>query len=284
MAGTQETGGREAAAGGRVCRVRPVGEEVERREFVSSPGGLPRASVALGRGLCRSTRPSACCTFPTTARQCEKESEQPEPGVNECCIDMAADDAPNQPPAAGSDKAPAPAPAPKPAAATFSSFINSESSHATAPTLLSHGQRIQRAKSSHQKPHDDDLPLLLHRLLHLLRLPNRKLRRPNLSPRMRRRLSLRLPPSYLHQPRPKHLPQKPFPKLSPVQPSLRKRLRNRPRTLPSHCLLQHLTMRTPRHKPRKSLMSLYSLRQTGVSLPNTWKMRAMAAGHLSGAV
>ncbi|KAI4929041.1 hypothetical protein J4E85_005665 [Alternaria conjuncta] len=35
---------------------------------------------------------------------------------------MAADDAPNQPPAAGSDKAPAPAP--KPAAATFSSFIN----------------------------------------------------------------------------------------------------------------------------------------------------------------
>jgi len=282
MAGTQETGGREAAAGGRVCRVRPVGEEVERREFVSSPGGLPRASVALGRGLCRSTRPSASCTFPTTARQCEEESEQPEPGVNECCLDMAADDAPNQPPAAGSDKAPAPAP--KPAAATFSSFINSESSHVTAPTLLSHGQRIQRAKSSHPKPHDDDLPLLLHRLLPLLRLPNRKLRRPNQSPRMRRRLNLRLPPSCLHQPRPKNLPQRLLPKLSPVQPSLLQRRRNRPRTLPSHSPLQHLPIQKHRRKPRKSLMSLYSLRQTEVSLPNTWKMRAMAAGHPSGVV
>lgn len=262
--------------------MRPVGEEVERREFVSSPGGLPRASVALGRGLCLSTRPSACCTFPTTARQCEEESEQPEPGVNECCLDMAADDAPNQPPAAGSDKAPAPAP--KPAAATFSSFINSESSHATAPTLLSHGQRIQRAKSSHPKPHDDGRPLLLHPLLHLLRLPNRKLRRPNQSPRMRRRLSLRLPPSYLHQPRPKNPPQRLLPKLSPVQPNLPQRLRNRPRTLPSHCLPQHLPIQTPRHKSRKSLMSLYSLPKTGVSLLNTWKMRAMAADHPSGAV
>lgn len=118
-----------------MCRVRPVGEEVERREFVSSPGGLPRASVALGRGLCLSTRPSASCTFPTTARQCEKECVQPEPGLNECCIDMAAEDSPHQPPAASSERAPAPAP--KPAAATFSSFINSESSHVKAPTLLS---------------------------------------------------------------------------------------------------------------------------------------------------
>jgi len=265
-----------------VCRVRPVGEEVERREFVSSPGGLPRASVALGRGLCLSTRPSACCTFPTTARQCEEESEQLEPGVNECWSIMSAEDASNQPPAAGSDKAPAPAP--KPAAATFSSFINSESSHATAPTLLSHGQRIQRARSSHPKPHDDDLPLLLHQLLHPLRLPNRKLHRPNQSPRMRRRLSLRLPPNYLHQPRPKNLPQEPSQKLAPLQPSLRKRLCYRPRTLPSHFTLQRLPIQKPRRKLRKSLLSLYSLPQTGVSLPNTWKMRAIAVGHPSGVV
>jgi hypothetical protein len=49
---------------------------------------------------------------------------------------MSTDEVPNQPTASGGDKAPAPAPKP---AATFSSFINSESSHVEAPTVLSRG-------------------------------------------------------------------------------------------------------------------------------------------------
>ncbi len=54
-----------------MCRVRPVGEEVERREFVSCPGGLPRASVALGHGLCLWDAPMLSpAPIPT---RCEKE-------------------------------------------------------------------------------------------------------------------------------------------------------------------------------------------------------------------
>lgn len=201
---------------------------------------------------------------------------------------MSAEDA------SGGDKPPASAPAPKPAAATFSSFINSESPQARPLPMLSRGQKTRQARNLHPKPHDGDLaplllllpqpPRLLLRQRHRRRLPNRKLHRLNPRPRMRPSLKPRMSHSCPHQLPPRNPQQRLLLDPPQVQPNPQQRFHSQPRPRPlpppNPSPLQRLQVQRLRHKQTVSLTLLYRLRQTQVLPLNTWRMREAVVGRL----
>lgn len=224
------------------------------------------------------------CTIPTNVR---KSGQQPYAAFIHTYT-MSAEDA------SGGDKAPASAPAPKPAAATFSSFINSELPQVCPLSMLSRGQKTRQARNLHPKPHDGDLaPLLLLLLLpqpprlllrqrHRRRLPNRKLHRLNSRPRMRPSLKLRMSYSCPHQLPPRNPQQRLLLNPPRVQPNPQQRFHSqpRPRPPPNPSPPQCLQVQRLRHKQLVSLTLLYRPRQTQVSPLNTWRMREAMVGHL----